>query len=274
MPSGSERFLDTRSLATDHRRLTTVLSPGMSVLDVGCGSGAITRGIAEAVGPSGTVLGIDINSRLLAQAVANHSGVPNLSFRGADVARLGHHDEFDVVTTARVLQWLADPLAALKSMVAALKPGGQIVVLDYSHTKARWEPEPPREFSLFYDAFLAWRENVGMDNDIADHLAGMLTSLGLLDVRATEELELTTRGDADFETRIALWPTVIATRGHQIVADGMITERERAAAEAAFAEWLRDAATSQCLYLLAVSATKGHPSWGHAATPAAQPPPA
>jgi len=69
MPSGSERFLDARSLATDHRHLTTVLSPGMSVLDVGCGSGAITRGIAEAVGPSGAVMGIDINSGLLAQIV-------------------------------------------------------------------------------------------------------------------------------------------------------------------------------------------------------------
>jgi SAM-dependent methyltransferase len=256
MPSGSERFLDARSLATDHRRLTAVLSPGMSVLDVGCGSGAITRGIAEAVGPNGTVLGIDINSGLLAQAVANHSGIPNLSFRVADVARLRHRDEFDVVTTARVLQWLADPLAALRKMVAALRPGGQIVVLDYSHTKARWEPEPPHEFRLFYDAFLAWRENVGMDNDIADHLAGMLESLGLLDVRTTEELELTTRGDTDFETRMALWPAVIATRGHQIVADGMIEERDRAAAEAAFTEWLRDAARSQCLYLAAVSATK------------------
>jgi hypothetical protein len=65
-----------------------------------------------------------------------------------------------------------------------------------------------------------------MDNDIADHLAGMLASLGLVDVRATEELELTTRGDADFETRMALWPAVIATRGHQIVADGMIEEQD------------------------------------------------
>jgi SAM-dependent methyltransferase len=256
MPSGSERFLDTRSLATDHRRLATVLSTGQSVLDVGCGSGAITRGIAEAVGPSGTVVGIDINSSLLAQAVANHSGMPNLSFRVADAARLGYREEFDVVTTARVLQWLADPLGAPTSMVGALKPGGQIVVLDYSHTKARWEPAPPPPFRLFYDAFLAWRENVSMDNDIADHLAGMLASLGLVDVRATEELELTTRGDADFATRMALWPAVIATRGHQIVADGMIEETDRAAAEAAFSEWLRGAARSQCLYLVAVSATK------------------
>jgi hypothetical protein len=95
-----------------------------------------------------------------------------------------------------------------------------------------------------------------MDNDIADHLAGMLASLGLVDVRATEELELTTRGDADFATRMALWPAVIATRGHQIVADGMIEETDRAAAEAAFSEWLRGAARSQCLYLVAVSATK------------------
>jgi uncharacterized membrane protein YidH (DUF202 family) len=58
---------------------------------------------------------------------------------------------------------------------------------------------------------------------------------------------------------MALWPTVIATRGHQLVADGMIEERDRAAAEATFTAWLCDTARSQCLYLMAVSATKAEP---------------
>ena len=65
MPSGSELFLDRRSLSTDHRALAAALAPGMSVLDVGCGSGAITRGIADAVGPTGSVVGTDINLSLI-----------------------------------------------------------------------------------------------------------------------------------------------------------------------------------------------------------------
>ena len=256
MPTGSERFLGTRTLSADHRRLASMLKAGMSVLDVGCGSGAITRGIAEAVGSRGTVVGIDVSKELIALAAASSSAQPNLSFEIADITRLGYRDRFDVATAARVLQWLADPLAALQGMIAAVKGGGQLVVVDYNHTKARWEPEPPEAFTRFYEAFLSWRASAGMDNKIADHLVEMLTSLGLVEVRATEELEVTRRGDRDFETRIALWASVIATRGHQIVADGMITERQRADAEEAFNEWVAAAAQSQSLYLLAVSARK------------------
>jgi ubiquinone/menaquinone biosynthesis C-methylase UbiE len=256
MPTGSERFLDTRSLDADHRRLAGLLAPGMSVLDVGCGSGAITRGIAEAVGAGGRVVGIDVSEELLERALTTHGGPPSLEFEVADVTRHGYRDEFDVVNAARVLQWLADPRAALRGMVAAAKPGGWIIVLDYNHTRARWQPDAPEEFKRFYDAFLAWRAEVGMDNEIADHLAAMMSELGLTEVTSTEEVEVTERGDSDFATRMALWPGVIATRGHQLVADGKLSEAERAAAGRAFAEWIATDARSQSLHLLAVSARR------------------
>jgi len=256
MPRGTERFLDSRSLASDHRRLAELLTPGISVLDVGCGSGAITRGIAEAVGPSGSVVGVDLSPTLLELAAVSHADQANLSFELADVFQLGYHEAFGLVTSARMLQWLADPSAALASMIAALTPGGRIVVLDYSHTKACWTPEPPPEFTRFYEAFLRWRADAGMDNELADRLGAMLGDAGLHDVEVTDEVELTSRGDADFERRIALWADVIGTRGHQIVADGMLAEHERAAAADAFARWIANDAESQSLYLLAATATK------------------
>ena len=184
MPTGSERFLNTRSLRGDHRRLDALLEPGMSVLDVGCGAGAITRGIAEAVGPEGRVVGIDISEELLALALQSHAEPANLSFEIADVTRHHYRDEFDVVTAARVLQWLADPGAALAAMVAAAKPGGQIIVLDYDHTRARWTPSPPEPFVRFYDAFLGWRADAGMDNQIAVHLEAMMLERSLEEVSA------------------------------------------------------------------------------------------
>jgi SAM-dependent methyltransferase len=228
----------------------------MAVLDVGCGSGAITAGIADAVGPSGRVVGIDISESLLAQAASSYGGRANLSFRLADVGELDRSEAFDVVTSARMLQWLASPLAALERMAAALKSGGRIVVLDYNHAKARWQPDPPPAFTDFYDAFLAWRREAGMDNEIADHLAEMLAQAGLEDVQVSDEHELTTRGDGDFERRMALWPGVIATRGHQIVADGMISEADRMAAGDAFAQWLTAKAQSQSLYLICAAGTR------------------
>jgi ubiquinone/menaquinone biosynthesis C-methylase UbiE len=70
----------------------------MSVLDVGCGSRAITRGIADAVGPGGIVVGVDINEQLLAMTAAATRERQNVSFQLADATRLGYSDAFDVVT--------------------------------------------------------------------------------------------------------------------------------------------------------------------------------
>jgi ubiquinone/menaquinone biosynthesis C-methylase UbiE len=124
MPEGSGEILNTRALRTSYRRLAEILRPGMTVLDVGCGTGAITRGMAEAVAPNGRVVGIDVNSRLINEAQRTHGDVPGLTFEVCDVYRVPYQHHFDVVTAARCLQWLADPLEALRGMAAALKPGG------------------------------------------------------------------------------------------------------------------------------------------------------
>ncbi|MBI3301586.1 MAG: methyltransferase domain-containing protein [Deltaproteobacteria bacterium] len=65
MPEGTSVLLNTRSLPTAHRRLAELLQPGLTVLDVGCGTGAITSGIAQIVAPHGRVVGIDINPHLI-----------------------------------------------------------------------------------------------------------------------------------------------------------------------------------------------------------------
>lgn len=252
MPEGTSVILDARSLVTAHRRLAEILRPGMSVLDVGCGTGAITRGIAEAVGPSGRVVGVDVNPSLIARARQAHGGVPGLAFEVADLFHLPYHDEFDVVTAARVLQWLADPLGALRALTHTARPGGLVLVLDYDHERAAWAPEPPDSMRAFYAAFLGWRAEAGMDNALADHLPALFAAAGLEDVTSTVQDEVSRRGDPDFAARLGMWAEVAATRGHQMVADGAVSESERARAEAEYREWVGRGARSQTLYLRAV----------------------
>jgi ubiquinone/menaquinone biosynthesis C-methylase UbiE len=252
MPEGTSVVLDARCLATAHRRLAELLRPGISVLDVGCGTGAITRGIAEAVGPTGRVIGVDVNPGLIARAQQAHGDVPSLSFEVADLFALPFRDEFDVVTAARVVQWLADPLGAVKALARAARPGGLVLVLDYNHERAVWTPDPPESMRAFYAAFLRWRAEAGMDNSLADHLAAIFASAGLAWVAETVQDEVARRGDPDFEERVGIWAEVAATRGRQMVADGAISEAERARAEADYREWVRTAARSQTLYLRAV----------------------
>ena len=78
------RILDRRTLHEDHRCLAGVLARGMLVLDVWCGTGAITKGIAGVVGPTGRVLGIDRDQGLIARARTHCRLLPNLGFEEAD----------------------------------------------------------------------------------------------------------------------------------------------------------------------------------------------
>jgi SAM-dependent methyltransferase len=256
MPDGTRAILDTRSLAADHRRLAALLRPGLAVLDVGCGTGAITRGIAEAVGPEGRAVGVDVNPSMIEAARATHRRVPDLSFYVIDVYALPFRGEFDIVAAARVLQWLADPEAALREMTKGLRRGGRIVILDYNHEKASWTPEPPGSMRRFVAAFLQWRAAAGLDNAIADRLEKLLAAVGLTAITTTDQREVTRRGDPDFETRAGMWAAVAATRGHQMVADGAISEGERRAAEVEYRAWLGEAPQSYAQYLLAVEGVR------------------
>ena len=256
MPDGTRAILDTRSLQADHRRLAALLRPGLAVLDVGCGTGAITRGIAEAVGHEGHAVGVDVNQSMIEAARAAHRRVLGLSFHVVDVYRLPFRGEFDIVAAARVLQWLADPRAALREMTKALRRGGRMVILDYNHEKASWTPEPPASMRRFVAAFLRWRAAAGLDNAIADRLGELLSGVGLTAIATTDQSEVTRRSDLDFETRAGIWATIAATRGHQMVADGVISEGERRAAEVEYRAWLGQAGQSHVQYLLAVEGVR------------------
>jgi SAM-dependent methyltransferase len=256
MPPGTEQLLDVRSLAGDHPALAALLRPGMTVLDVGCGTGAITRGIADAVSPAGTVCGIDVNADLIARARAASAGYRNLRFAVADIHDESWDEAFDIVMSARVLQWLADPARALAAMVRAARRGGTISVLDYDHTRASWDPALPPSVQRFYQAFLDWRADAGMDNAIAAHLPAMFGRAGLSDVTAVDQYEVAAASDADYQRRMALWPGVIATRGHQVVADGWLTEDDRARAEEDIWRWIGESSPAQSLFLRSVTGTK------------------
>src|SRR5207249_3817462 len=109
------RILGRRTLQRDHRCLAELLQPGFFVLDVGCGTGAITAGIAKAVGPYGFVTGVDRDEVLLELARTKHDMYPNLHFEYGDATALGFRAQFDVVTAARTLQWIADPALAISN---------------------------------------------------------------------------------------------------------------------------------------------------------------
>lgn len=157
----------------------------MSVLDAGCGTGSITAGIAEVVGPRGRVVGLDQDETLLQMARHNHGARSNLSFLKGDLLTLDFEPVFDIVTAARVLQWISEPLTALQRLAGAAKPAGRVVVLDYNHKLNAWHPDPPANFSRFYQSFLAWRDANGWDNETGNRLPVLFEQAGLGAIRFT-----------------------------------------------------------------------------------------
>ncbi|MEO8372581.1 MAG: methyltransferase domain-containing protein [Candidatus Solibacter sp.] len=229
------RILNRRTLQRDHSYLARVLRTGMDILDVGCGTGAITADIAKAVGPDGMTSGIDRDDANLAIAVQEYGATENLRFECADILSLGDNfkNRFDIVTAARTIQWISEPAQAIGNLKKAAKAGGRVIVLDYNLDDTRWEPEPPVDFQRFYRAFLDWRTVNNWDNRMASHLTGLFHLAGLVEIANYPSDEVVRRGDPDFFDPYAsgIWLYVIQTLGPNLVQAGFLAESVRQRAE-------------------------------------------
>lgn len=252
MPSGTNTVLDRRSLEKGNEHIIPFLKEGMRVLDVGCGTGAITKGIAEWI-KDGSVTGIDISKEMVEQGKENYKNIRNLSLEVSNIFDYGSAEGFDLITSARTLQWLSNPEEALKKMKTLLKPGGVISILDYNHEKIEWKPSPPESMQQFYNAFLAWRKDAGMNNRIADDLPDMFTSIGMQVISVVDASEVSHREHPDFHENVGIWTKVAETRGKQVVQDRYITEAERLQAIEEYNEWNKTSASYIKMYLLNVS---------------------
>lgn len=104
------------------------IEPGMAVLDVGCGWGDLTLDVAEKVGPGGRVVGIDCVDAFTAdgRAEAERRGLQNVQFRRGDAEIALPEAEFDFVISRFGTMFFTNPVAALRRMRLALKPGGRM----------------------------------------------------------------------------------------------------------------------------------------------------
>jgi ubiquinone/menaquinone biosynthesis C-methylase UbiE len=115
------------------------LQPGERVLDIGSGPGLLARAMAQAVGPTGHVRGIDISESMLALAQARCADQPNVDFQPGDATRLPFDDaSFDVAVSTQVYEYVADVDAALAELFRVLGPGGRAAVLDTDWASIVW----------------------------------------------------------------------------------------------------------------------------------------
>jgi ubiquinone/menaquinone biosynthesis C-methylase UbiE len=126
------------------------LKSGETVLDIGCGNGASAIPAAEAVGPSGRVVGVDLSARLLEQgcAKAKAAGLGNVEFREADMTALGYSDgEFDAVISVFSIFFVPDMEGLVTELWRMVRPGGRLAV-------TTWGPD------IFEPAYSHWLETL------------------------------------------------------------------------------------------------------------------
>ena len=124
------------------------LLEGSHVVDLACGDGVYLPWLAEQVGPSGHVTGVDLSPaylRLARDHVAQTAYATQITLEQADVYRLPYADHtFDAVWCAHSLYSLPDPLAALREMQRIIKPAGLVMLLENDtlhHYLLPWPPE-------------------------------------------------------------------------------------------------------------------------------------
>ena len=197
------------------------VSMGDDVLDVGCGTGVLTRELTQHVGDTGSATGFDLSESMLGVA---RDRCPDAAFKQGNVTQLPFDDQsFDVVISSFMLMFVPDPEKSLSEMRRVLRPGGRLVV-------SVWQG---LENNVVYrDLVEATREVVGDDSansmawpftmGQAGRLEGIFKSAGIEEVVMSEH-----DGTASFAsvedfvaTEIQAWLLADSVDGNQI--DAMV----------------------------------------------------
>lgn len=226
------------------RFLLPHLRRGMRVLDVGCGPGSITVGLAAAVAP-GEVLGIDLADETVLDSgrqLATEQGQSNVRFARADLFALGEEAGFDVVYAHQVLQHLAEPVAALRAMHRLLKPGGIVAVRDSDYGTCTWSP-PDDRLTRWLEIYHAVAARNGADADAGRHLYGWVRAARFRDLRVSGTTWTYPGYDA-VETWALSWAerTTRSNLATKAVEYGIATADELEAVATGYREWCRDPA--------------------------------
>jgi SAM-dependent methyltransferase len=156
------------------------VAAGQRVLDVGCGPGALTRELVARVG-AGNVAAADPSEPFVAAARERNPGV---DVRHAAAERLPFGDDaFDAVLAQLVVHFMADPVAGLREMARAARPGAAVAACVWDHAGGQGP------LGVFWEAVRSLDPGAHDESDLAGaregHLAELFAAAGLREIEQT-----------------------------------------------------------------------------------------
>jgi SAM-dependent methyltransferase len=206
------------------------LSRAAAILEVGCGTGVVTRAIAERDGFAGTVTGIDQSPQFVAVAESLAAGDDRARFAVGDAHELDFPAaSFDVVVAHTLVSHVRDPLAVLAEAARVVRPGGTVVVFDGDYASLTFGSSDPR---LGQAMELALQATIMSSPRVLRELPRLLPRAGLRLI-ATQAHVYAEAGSSAFMLNLAETYAPLTTLQDAEV-DAWLADQRRSAADGTF----------------------------------------
>jgi SAM-dependent methyltransferase len=250
-PAERDRLRRQSSELRDHSALLldrVGVAEGWQAIDLGCGPSGILDLLADRVGPSGRVIGLDFEPAnvALAREFAAEHGLVNVEVIQEDARRTGFPAaSYDLVHARTLLINVPDPVVVVAEMVRLARPGGWVAVL-----------EPDGGGSVCYPAFPAWdrltqifrsaQEVDGADSFIGRRLPELFRRAGLVDIGVEAKADIYPAG----HSRRTIRADLVRSMRPKILAAGIASEHELDELDRAVRQHLGDPDTLMLPHLL------------------------
>jgi ubiquinone/menaquinone biosynthesis C-methylase UbiE len=207
---------------------------GDKILDLGCGPGFATWDLAQMVGDTGLVHGIDRSEPYVAYAkhILGNAGFTNVDLHASDFDRMSlPENTFDAAYSRWIFSWLDDPRPTAEKVFRSLKPGGYFLLQEYVHWGAfSVNPERKNIRAAVEACRESWRL-MPSEIDIGPQMVEVLADFGMEIVHVQSLTKVGRPGELAWQ-----WPgTFLDIYGAKLIEMGLLTKEQH---EAFFEEWV------------------------------------
>jgi len=197
------------------------IRPGMTCLDAGCGGGDVSFDLAGLVGPTGKVVGIDMDEIKLdmARNEAAQQQLDNIEFRHCDICTTDLEEKFDLVHARFLLSHLPNPSSTVAKLGAALRPGGMLVTADTDFRGFFCEP-PCVALSRFIELYTETIQLRGGNANLGPRLPQLLKE------NEFHNVQMNVLQQANTDDVRLLVPLTMESISEAVLAEGLATREE------------------------------------------------